>query len=61
MTPLVIVGTGGHGRETLDIVEAINARSATFEFLGFIDERDDNEPLVSARSVVSSGRVNSWK
>ena len=25
MTPLVIIGAGGHGRETLDIVEAINA------------------------------------
>ena len=51
MTPLVIVGTGGHGRETLDIVEAINAQSSTFEFVGFIDERLDNEPLVAARGA----------
>ncbi|MEO8692710.1 MAG: NeuD/PglB/VioB family sugar acetyltransferase [Acidimicrobiales bacterium] len=49
MTPLVIIGAGGHGRETLDIVQAINARAATFEFLGFVDERTDNESLVAAR------------
>lgn len=51
MTPLVIVGTGGHGREALDIVEAINARSSTFEFLGFIDDRCDNEALVAASTL----------
>ena len=51
MTALVIIGTGGHGREALDIVEAINARSPTFEFLGFIDDRRDNESLVTARGA----------
>jgi len=51
MTPLVIIGTGGHGREALDIVQAMNARSPTFEFLGFVDERRDNEPLVVARGA----------
>jgi sugar O-acyltransferase (sialic acid O-acetyltransferase NeuD family) len=45
---LVIVGAGGHGREALDIVEAINASSVpTFEFLGFLD--DD----VAARDAVT--------
>lgn len=38
MRDLVIVGAGGHGRETLDIVEAINAVEPTWNFLGFIDE-----------------------
>ena len=38
MRDLVIVGAGGHGRETLDIVEAINAVAPTWNFLGFIDE-----------------------
>ena len=52
MTPLVIVGTGGHGRETLNIIEAINARARpTFEFLGFIDDRRDNEALVAERGA----------
>jgi sugar O-acyltransferase (sialic acid O-acetyltransferase NeuD family) len=41
-TPLVIVGAGGHGRETLDIVDAINAIEPTFDFLGFCaDDADD--------------------
>ncbi len=36
---LVIFGAGGHGRETLDIVEAINDDgSATWNFLGFLDD-----------------------
>lgn len=35
---LVIVGAGGHGREILDIVDAINAVSPTFDFVGFVDD-----------------------
>lgn len=42
MKRLVIIGTGGHGREALDIVEAINAVEPMFEFLGFLD--DGREP-----------------
>ena len=38
MSELVIVGAGGHGRETLDIVEAINAVQPTWEFAGFVDD-----------------------
>jgi hypothetical protein len=38
LTDLVIVGAGGHGRETLDVVEAINDRSQRWRFLGFIDD-----------------------
>lgn len=37
-TPLVIIGTGGHGRETLDVVEALNAAAPAFEVLGFLDD-----------------------
>lgn len=37
---LVIVGAGGHGRELLDVVEAVNAASsaARYVFLGFLDD-----------------------
>jgi sugar O-acyltransferase (sialic acid O-acetyltransferase NeuD family) len=36
---LVIVGAGGHGRETLDVVEAMNAEGdARWNFLGFLDD-----------------------
>ncbi len=38
LTPLVIVGAGGHGRETLDIVEAINEHTHVWHFLGFVDD-----------------------
>ena len=38
MSELVIVGAGGHGRETLDIVEAINAVEPTWAFAGFVDD-----------------------
>lgn len=36
MKPLIILGAGGFARETLDIVEAINSISPTWEMLGFI-------------------------
>lgn len=38
MRPLVIVGAGGHGREALDIVTAINEVEPTYDFLGFLDD-----------------------
>lgn len=34
----MIVGAGGHGRETLDIVEAVNRVRPTYDFLGFLDD-----------------------
>jgi sugar O-acyltransferase (sialic acid O-acetyltransferase NeuD family) len=58
MTPLVIIGTGGHGREALDLVEAINTREREFEFLGFIDEHDGNEALIAARGARIVGALN---
>lgn len=36
MNRLVILGAGGFARETLDIVDAINAHTPTWEMLGFI-------------------------
>lgn len=42
MRDLVIVGAGGHGRETLDLVESVNAHSPRWRFLGFVD--DEPEP-----------------
>jgi sugar O-acyltransferase (sialic acid O-acetyltransferase NeuD family) len=32
---IAIIGAGGHGRETLDVVEACNRVEPTFEFVGF--------------------------
>ena len=38
MTDLVIVGAGGHGRETLDVVEALVAAGAPWRMRGFLDD-----------------------
>ncbi|MFJ3472829.1 acetyltransferase [Microbacterium maritypicum] len=38
MRELIILGAGGFARETLDVVEAVNAVSPTFEVLGFADD-----------------------
>lgn len=55
MRDLVILGAGGHGRETLDIVEAINAEAATFNFLGFIDDDPADGELLRRRNVCVIG------
>src|SRR4051812_40747163 len=36
MRPLVIIGAGGHAREIVDIVEAVNALRPTFDLLGLL-------------------------
>ncbi|MDH3752611.1 MAG: NeuD/PglB/VioB family sugar acetyltransferase [Acidimicrobiia bacterium] len=49
MTPLVIVGAGGHGRECLDVLEAVNAADPTWDFLGFLDDGPVDEVLLDRR------------
>ena len=42
----MIVGAGGHGREVLDVVDAINAVQQTYRVLGFLaDGGGAHEPL----------------
>lgn len=50
-TRLVIVGGGGHGREMVDIVEAINRRNPTFELVGVIDDRGDEYGRLARRGI----------
>lgn len=58
MTRLVIVGAGGHGREILDVIEAINALKAVYDVMGFLDDHEGtNEPL-SRRSTGRLGPTN---
>jgi sugar O-acyltransferase (sialic acid O-acetyltransferase NeuD family) len=38
MTPLVIVGAGGFGREVFTIVSALNDDGASWDVLGFVDD-----------------------
>lgn len=41
---IVIVGAGGHAREVLDLVEAINQEVRRFEILGFVVEPGYEQP-----------------
>jgi sugar O-acyltransferase (sialic acid O-acetyltransferase NeuD family) len=59
MTPLIIVGAGGFGREVLDIVEAVNAVGPMFGLLGFVDDDDNIDlELLSRRGAAFLGAVN---
>lgn len=51
MKDLVIIGAGGLGRETLDVVEAINDIEKTWNFLGFVDDGKPHQELLSARGA----------
>lgn len=51
MRDLVILGAGGHGRELLDIVEAVNAAAPTWRFLGFLDDGRPDASLLERRGV----------
>ena len=53
----MIIGAGGHGRELLDIVEAVNAVSPTFEFLGFLDDGPGPWDRVERRGASVLGPV----
>jgi hypothetical protein len=48
---LYVVGAGGHAREVLDVVEAINASGARWEVVGFLAE-GWGEPAALARRRV---------
>ncbi len=49
--PLVIIGAGGHGREALDVVEAMNKEAHQFDFLGFLDDGLPDLDLLARRGV----------
>lgn len=51
MKRLVVVGAGGHGREILDIVAAINAQRPAFDVVGVVDANDDPHGLLAKRGV----------
>ncbi len=45
--PLVLVGAGGLGRETVELVRALNAVEPTWELVGFVDD----DPALAGVSV----------
>ena len=56
--PLVIIGAGGHGRETLDIVEAINHKQEKWKFLGFLADGEMRPDLSLKRGAAIVGGVS---
>lgn len=61
-TPLVVVGAAGTGRETLDIIEAMNQAGAGIDVLGVLDDFPAPAHLerLEARSVPFLGSVDDW-
>jgi sugar O-acyltransferase (sialic acid O-acetyltransferase NeuD family) len=57
LRPLVIVGAGGHAREVLDVVEAINANEPTYDVRGFVDDGGGDRALLGRRGVPLIGPV----
>lgn len=49
--PLVIVGAGGFGRETIDTVRAINSGSPTWDVIGVIDDSPSELNLQRLRQL----------
>jgi sugar O-acyltransferase (sialic acid O-acetyltransferase NeuD family) len=54
-TRLVIIGAGGHGRETLDVVEAMNATSPRFEVIGFCADEAARDLLARRGAALLGG------
>ncbi len=61
--PLVVIGGGGFGRETLDVAEAINrSRPGTFDIRGVVDDAPSERirALLEHRGVPWLGSVRAW-
>ncbi|MGZ4730476.1 MAG: PglD-related sugar-binding protein, partial [Acidimicrobiales bacterium] len=57
MKPLVIIGAGGHGREVLDVVEAINGLTPRFDVVGVIADHADHD-LLARRGASCLGSLD---
>jgi sugar O-acyltransferase (sialic acid O-acetyltransferase NeuD family) len=57
-TPLVIVGAGGHGRELLDVIKAMDTVVPTWNFLGFVADGGGDLDELKALGVPFLGAVD---
>lgn len=57
MKELVVVGAGGHGRELLDVVDAVNAVQPSYRLLGVLDDAMPDPDLLAACGVRHLGPV----
>lgn len=58
--PIIVVGGGGFGRETLDVIEGINAAQLTWDVLGVVDDGPSELTLqrLAARGVDHLGPID---
>jgi sugar O-acyltransferase (sialic acid O-acetyltransferase NeuD family) len=61
MRDLVIIGCGGFGRESADVVDAINEAAPTWNLVGFVDDSpsDENAARVHRRGRALLGSLES--
>ncbi|MFD5213432.1 acetyltransferase [Microbacterium sp. NPDC058345] len=59
---IVVVGAGGFGRETLDVLQAVISAGATHRLLGVIDNgpRDVDRQLLAQRGITYLGSEEQW-
>lgn len=55
---LVVIGAGGQGRETIDIIEAINAVEPAFRLVGVVDDRRDEHGFLAQRGIAVLGGLD---
>lgn len=62
MRDLVVIGAGGFGRETLDVIEAINAVEPTFRVVGLVDDDPGDAALerLAPRPYRHIGTIDEW-
>lgn len=62
MDSLVVIGAGGFGRETLDVVEAVAARGHRQYRVGVLDDspRDADLERLRERGATYLGTIDSW-
>lgn len=62
--PLVVIGAGGFGRETLDVVDAVNQAGdrPQFQVLGVLDDSPSERNVIrlARRGVPYLGTINEW-
>lgn len=61
-TPVVVIGAGGFGRETLDVLDAINAKRMAFDVRGVVDDApsDENLARLQKRGILYLGTLSQW-
>jgi len=57
---LVIVGAGGFGRETLDVLRASDPNGTTWDFIGFVSDKEPDRTLFERIGATWLGTIDSF-